>query len=139
MKKPGKIIVRKLSDMKDRFKNPDIRGNPTIYRVYIKNLGTFEAGLTIIEPGTINREYYMTKGHRHKKSLKEVYILLSGNGKLLIQNKKSKVINLKKLIPCIIPSKSGHRLINTGNQKLKVLTIYPKNAGHDYNFKFKKK
>jgi len=137
---PDKIIIRKLKDMQNRYKNIN-NNNPEkiIYKVYIKDFKTFELGLTIIEPGKINKEFFMTKGHKHLKKRKEIYILLEGKGKLLIENKKIKIINLKKDKPTIIPSNSGHRLINTGKTKMKVITIYSKDAGHNYNFKFKKR
>ncbi len=141
-KKYDTKIVRRLNDMKDRFKDvSNAKGNPVIYSVYIKDFGAFEYGLTVIEPGTINSEFYMTKGHRHKKPVEEIYILLNGKGKLLIQDKngRTKAFSLKKEKIYIIPKKAGHRLINTGNRRLEVLTIYSKNAGHDYDFKFKKR
>lgn len=139
-----KLVIRKFKDMSDKYKNiKGIKGNPLIYKVYIKDFITFEYGFTVINPGSINGEFFMTKGHRHKKASREIYILMSGKGRLLIQSKKNKnktqVINLKKNKIYIIPGNSGHRLINTGNKKLEVLTIYPKIAGHDYNFKFKKR
>lgn len=133
-------LVRKFKDMKDSYKNTEgIKGDPLIYVVYIKDFGSFEVGLTCIEAGTINKEFFMTKGHRHKKSFDELYILISGKGKLLIQDKKARVFDLKKGKGYIVPGKAGHRLINTENKKLEVLTIYSKNAGHDYKFKFKKR
>ena len=134
-----KKITRKFSDMKDSYKNPKIKTNPTIYEVFIKNYDKFETGLTKINPGTINKEYFMTKGHKHKKTSNEIYILIKGKGKLLIQQKTPKLIQLKKNKFYIISGNSGHRLINIGKTNLEVYTIYNKNAGHDYNFKFKKR
>lgn len=134
-----KKVIRKLKDMKDKYKNPKVRGNPLIYTVYIKDFDRFEAGLTVIELGSVNKEYYMTKGHRHKKPRKELYLLIKGKGKLMIQDKKIEIIDLKKNKIYIVPGKAGHRLINLGNKKLEVLTIYSKDSGHDYNFKFKKR
>ncbi len=135
-----KKVIRKFKDMKDRYKNTKgIKTNPLIYTVYIKDFKSFETGFTVIEPGTINKEFYMTKGHKHKQVTKEIYMVLKGKGKLMIQTNKTQIINLKKDKIYIIPQKSGHRLINTGNKKLEVLTIYPKTSGHDYNFKFKKR
>ena len=47
---------------------------------------------------------------------------------------------MKKGIFYHVPGISGHRMINTGNKPLEVLTIYGKTAGHDYSFKsFKKR
>ncbi|GBE20574.1 glucose-6-phosphate isomerase [archaeon BMS3Abin17] len=135
-----KKTVRKLNDMKDRFKNTKgVRGNPLLYTVYINDFRTYETGLTVIEPGTINKEFYMTKGHRHKKPSREIYIPLSGKGKLLLQGAKAKLISMKKGEVYIIPKNQGHRLINTGNKRFEILTIYSKDTGHDYNFKFKKR
>jgi glucose-6-phosphate isomerase len=129
----------RLKDMKDSYRNPNVKGNPLIYTVYIKNLGGFKQGLTVIEPGTINKEFYMTRGHRHIKPEDEIYILVNGTGKLILQTKKAKIFNLGKNRVYFISSKSGHRLVNTGRKKLEILAFYPKNAGHNYNIKFKKR
>jgi len=136
-----KKIIRRFKDMKESFKNSQkIKGNPLLYKVYIKDFGNFETGLTVIESGDINGEYYMTKGHKHKKLRKEIYFLINGKGKLILQEgKNSKVLDLKKNKFYQIPEKTGHRLINTGKNKLEVLTIYSKDSGHDYNFEFKKR
>tara|TARA_Y100000034_G_scaffold109178_1_gene140174 strand:- start:5866 stop:6318 length:453 start_codon:yes stop_codon:yes gene_type:complete len=141
-----KVIVRKLKDIHKKFSKKEKvkkilkKKNPEIYRVYVKKLdGDFVVGKTVIKPGQIGGEYYMTKGHRHKIQIPEVYILEKGKGNLILQNKKAKMINMKKNIPIIIPGKSAHRLVNTGKNKLEVLTIYSKKSGHSYNVKFKKK
>lgn len=135
------IDVRRFKDMKDRFKDTKgIKGNPVIYRVYRKDFGKFEIGFNVMEPGNINGEFFMTKGHKHRKKRKELYILFKGKGKLLIEGKTSKLLKLKKRRAYFIPSDSGHRLINTGSKKLKVLTIYSKDSGRDYcHHKFKKR
>jgi len=135
--KYDKKVIRRYKDMKDRFKQ-ELKGNknPVIYNVYIRNFGSFEIGLTVINSGKIGKEFFMTKGHRHKKGMEEMYMLVSGEGKLIIKNKKLKKINMKKNKIYIVPGKAGHRLVNTGKKKLEVLTVYNKDSGHDYNFKF---
>ena len=132
-----RILIRKYSEMKDSYKEELAKGDPIIYKVYIKDYGDFEEGLTVINPGIIGKEFFMTKGHKHKKVAPEIYILMKGKGKLLIQDKTLKIIDMKKNMFYHIPGTSGHRLVNIGNKPLEVLTIYGKNAGHDYNFKFK--
>lgn len=137
-----KKVIRRFKDMKDRFKNPKgIKGNPIIYTVHERDLpNNMEQALTVMNPGTINGEYYMTKGHRHNIATKEKYILKAGKGKLMLQGKLiTRIINMKKGKTYTISGKVGHRLINVGNTNLKVLTIYPKTAGHNYKFKFKKR
>jgi glucose-6-phosphate isomerase, archaeal len=133
-------IVRRFFDMKDRFANSNgTKWNPLIYVVYIKDFGTFETGVTVMEAGDVNGEFYMTKGHRHFEKLKEIYVLLEGKAKLLLVGKRSRVIDMKKGKSYIISGKLGHRLVNVGRGRVKVLTIYSKDAGHDYNFKFRKR
>lgn len=135
-----KKIVRKFRDMKSSYKNTEkVTGNPIIYVVYIRDFGTFETGLNVMNPGTINKEFFMTKGHRHKKPLPELYVLIKGKSKLLIEGKKQKFLDMKKNKFYHIPGDSGHRLINTGKTPAEVLTIYSKNAGRSYDFKFKKR
>jgi len=133
-----RILIRKYLDMPEKFNNK-INSNPTLYKVYIKEFGEFEAGLTVINPGVIKGEYFMTKGHKHKKDWGELYILISGKGKLLIQKRgeKPKATDLKKNKVYNIKGTWGHRLVNTGNKPLEVLTLYSKGAGHDYRFHFK--
>lgn len=139
--------IRKLKDVaawyydknsaeKELKKNPD----KEIYRTYTDSFSPINLTLTVINPGTIGKEFFMTKGHVHKKKTPEFYILLEGKGKLLIQKGKLiKVINLKKGEIALIPKGFAHRLINTGRKKLKVLTIYDEKSKPDYNTKFKKR
>ena len=131
-------VVRKLSDMRDFYK--DGRGKDrAIYQVFIKDYGRFLTGLTVINPGSVNKEYYMTKGHKHKKAGKEMYLLIKGKGKLVLANKKAKVLDMKKNKIYIIPEYTGHRLVNDGNEVLEVLTIYSKDFGHSYGIDFGKR
>ena len=135
-----KKVIKKFLDVKDIYKSIEgIKNNPVIYTVYINDFVNFEWGLTVIEPGTINKEFYMTKGHKHEKKRKEIYIPIIGKGKLFIKDKKEKIFELKKNKVYIVPAESAHRLINTGNDKLEVLTLYSKDSGHNYKVKFKKR
>ena len=96
------VMTRKYKDMEGSYKEKLESGNPTIYRVYIKDYGDFEEGLTVINPGCVGKEYFMTKGHRHVKAMAEIYMLVSGKGKLLVQEgKKVNVMDLKKMC-CIM-------------------------------------
>lgn len=131
-----RILIRKYREMSDKFKEK-IKGNPILYKVYIKDFMNFEYGLTVINPGKIGEEFYMTKGHKHVKPVEELYFLIRGKGILLIkEGKKKRKFNLKKNKIYLIPKNAGHRLINKGKKELEVLTIYSKDAGHDYKFSF---
>ena len=134
-----RILVRKYKDMEESFES-SIKNNPIIYKVYIKDYVDFEEGLTVINPGKVGEEFFMTKGHKHNKIAPEAYIPVSGKGILLISiNGKEAAHELKKGNFYHIAGNSGHRLINTGGKPLEVITIYGKTAGHDYKFKFKRR
>ena len=130
----------RLKDMKNKFKHNLDSVNPVIYDVFIKNLSPIKLGLTEINPGNVNGEFYMTRGHVHKKKTPEFYILLEGKGMLVIQkNNKIKSIKLKIREVTFVPSGYAHRLINLGAKKLKALTIYQEDSMPNYNIKFKKR
>jgi 3-hexulose-6-phosphate synthase len=136
-----KISHRKYKDIKDKFKNlSKIKKDKILYTVYVNTLDKEKnIALTSINPGDIQGEYFMTKGHKHSNPIPEEYILISGKGKLLLQDKKPKTIELKPFKKVHIPGKSAHRLINTGKTKMEVLSIYNKNSNPNYNFEFKKR
>ncbi len=137
---PDKKGAVKLIDMLNSYKRPiKSKNNPVIYETFIKSFSPIQLGLTVINPGTINKEFYMTRGHIHKKPTPEFYILLEGKGILLIQKNKPEIIKLKEGEIALIPEGYTHRLINTGSKKLKVLTIYDETSMPDYNVKFKKR
>ncbi len=140
-----KKLVRKLSDMKDFYKSQKEvlkileKRNPVIYEVYETRHSDKNGDLcyttTIIYPGKIGKEYFMTKGHFHKnKNSAEVYFGLSGRGKSLLMDKKGnkKTVEIKKDKIVYIPPDFAHRTVNTGKQKLRFLSVYPSDAGHDY-------
>ena len=139
-KEYDKKVVRRLNDMHDRFEKTDgVEGNPLLYTLYVRDFGTFEVTLTVLEAGNINGEFFMTKGHKHKKPRKEVYLLISGEGKLILQEKSAQVVKMKKDYFYTIPARAGHRAVNVGKTQLEFLSIYSKDSGHDYSFKFKKR
>jgi len=146
-RKPEEKGTRKLKDIENRFvdkeevkKILEDKGNLEIYEMYTKTFSPIKLTLTVVNPGTIDREFYLTKGHIHKNKTPEFYILLEGKGSLVLQKAgKSKEVKLKKGKIALIPEGYAHRLANTGNKKLKVLTIYHENSKPDYHLRFKKR
>ncbi len=141
-KKYDEKVIRTLKDMKKYYDKKEVkkilkRKNPVIYKVYIKKFEDVYCGLTVVNNGTIGKKYYHTKGHKHKKPSREIYILLEGKGKLMLQNKNSRIITLKKNKRTMVQKNYAHRLVNIGSKKLKVLAIYDPKAGHNYKVKFK--
>ena len=135
-----KDVVKGYSDKKAIEKELIKNKNKVIYETFTDKYTPINLTLTVVHPGTIGKEYYMTKGHIHRKKVPEFYISLEGKGKLLMQKQsKVKVIDLKKGEIALIPVGYSHRLINTGNKKFKVLTIYDQESKPDYHIKFKKR
>ncbi|MEM3113046.1 MAG: glucose-6-phosphate isomerase family protein [Candidatus Pacearchaeota archaeon] len=132
--------TKRLKEMAKYYGENVRKNNKIVYEVYIKKFSPVQIGLTEVHSGSINNEFYMTSGHIHKNKTPEFYILLEGKGILLIQkNDKVKAVPLKKGKINLIPEGYAHRLINTGDKKLKVLTIYHENSKPYYNIKFNKK
>tara|TARA_Y100000310_G_scaffold91480_2_gene88858 strand:+ start:12342 stop:12833 length:492 start_codon:yes stop_codon:yes gene_type:complete len=142
-----KKTTRKLKDVVGFFKDKKEvekilkTGNPILYEVFIKEFPPINLGLTVINSGTVGKEYYFTKGHIHKKKTPEFYILLDGKGELLLRKRsgKRKIIHLKKGEVALIEKGYAHRLVNIGRKKLKVLTIYHEDSKPDYSVIFKKR
>ncbi|MFQ6095026.1 MAG: glucose-6-phosphate isomerase family protein, partial [Candidatus Bathyarchaeia archaeon] len=137
---------RRLSDLSGSFRDKRVveeilsKGeDPVIYEVYevpqASVAGMLNVGGTVIYPGKIGDEYYLTKGHFHKKeSTSEVYIGLEGEGIILVQDRKGQVVSLEigPNVLVYIPPNTAHRSVNTGSGRLVFLAIYPSDAGHDY-------
>ena len=139
-KRRFKDVAKWYSDKKAVEKELKKNRNKVIYETFTVEDSPMDLTLTVIHPGVVGKEYYMTKGHIHGANNPEFYILLEGNGKLLIQSRSEvKVITLKKGKITLIPKGYAHRLINPGRKKLKVLTIYSENSRPNYNVKFKKR
>ena len=135
-----KDVVNWYSDKEAVEKELNKNPNKIVYETFTDEFTPINLTLTVIHPGVVGKEYYMTKGHIHRKKTPEFYILLDGKGKLLIQKQsKTKVIDLKKGEIALIPVGYAHRLVNTGRTKLKVLTIYDQESKPDYEIKFKKR
>jgi len=139
------VIERRLSDMRGMYADVEAyekllnEEDKLVYRVYEINIPQEEGQLlyssSVIYPGKVGNEYFMTKGHFHtKERTAEIYICLRGEGYLLIQTKEAQIssIYMRRGTIGYIPPYWGHRSINTGKEKFIFLAIYPADAGHDY-------
>jgi len=113
----GELIIRRLSDV-----------------VGILS-GHLQHCISIVYPGKIGNEYYMTKGHFHKiNETSEIYLTLKGRGKLVMQtpDQKLKVLDMKEGSISYIPPYWAHRTVNIGDEPLIFFGVYRGDAGHDY-------
>lgn len=145
------VTERRLSDMRGMYADAEAykkllnEEDKLVYKVYEINIPQEEGQLlyssSVIYPGKVGSEYFMTKGHFHtKEKTSEIYICLRGKGYLLMQSKKTQVssIYMKRGTIGYIPPYWGHRTINTGNEEFIFLAIYPADAGHNYGVVEKK-
>lgn len=114
-------------------------GDALLYEVYElarpHESGELLHGVSIVHPGTVGDEYYMTKGHFHTVlETAEVYVCLSGQGAMVMETPEGDW-SVEMLAPgrvLYVPPRWAHRSVNTGNEDLITLFAYPGHAGHDY-------
>jgi len=145
LKPNDRINIRKLSDMKGMFIDTDSelkilkKEDPMIYsfseRILPEENGYLQLAVTNINPGKIGQEYFMTKGHYHKRpDTSEVYIGLEGEGYLLTQTKEGEFeyMIIKPGTVAYIPPYWGHRMVNIGSKPFIFFAVYSGDAGHNY-------
>jgi glucose-6-phosphate isomerase len=92
-------------------------------------------GSTIIEPGRVGDEYFMTHGHFHKKRDRgEYYGTIGGKG-LLVLVDEFRATRTEAMFPGSLHFIAGglaHRVVNTGDEPLLFWACWPSDAGHDY-------
>lgn len=92
-------------------------------------------GTTTIYPGTIGKEYFMTKGHYHQvRGTGEVYFCFGGEGRLIMATEEgdTSVLEMHKGSVSYVPPGWAHRVCNTGSEPLMFFAAFPGHAGHDY-------
>lgn len=93
-------------------------------------------GISIVHPGKVGDEYFMTKGHFHSVlETAEVYYCLKGQGCMVMETPEGEWA-VEALYPgrvlYVLP-RWAHRSVNTGSDEdLVTFFAYPGNAGHDY-------
>lgn len=142
----GRVVERRLSQLKGCFADEAAyaaaleKADPLLYRVTTvepaDGAGDLHYGLGVLFPGKVGDEYYLTKGHYHEtREAAEVYIGLSGEGCMLLEDEKTGASRLEPLGAgqiVYVPGHTAHRTMNTGSEPLTYFGIYPANAGHDY-------
>jgi glucose-6-phosphate isomerase len=141
----GQRVERRLSHMRGMYQDmaeaEAILGlnAPLIYEVYTVDVpekdGHLLHCLTVLYPGQVGDEYYMTKGHYHVvMDTSEVYLGLEGNGYLLMQTKDGdfEALPMEKGTIAYVSPHWAHRTVNTGNGPFVFFAVWPGNSGHDY-------
>jgi glucose-6-phosphate isomerase len=116
------------------------QGDVVLYEVYQilrpERSGELLHGLSIVHPGTVGDEYFMTKGHFHTVlETGEVYYCLQGTGRMVMETPEgdwaAETLHPGRVL--YVPPRWAHRSVNTGrDEDLVTFYVYPGNAGHDY-------
>jgi glucose-6-phosphate isomerase len=139
-------IQRRLSAMRGQFLDEQAyealleQGDVLLYEVYeIKrphDAGELLSGVSIIHPGKVGREFFMTKGHFHAViDTAEVYLCMRGEGFMVMENPEGECVieRLSAGKVLYVPPRWAHRSVCTSRQEdLITFFVYPGNAGHDY-------
>jgi glucose-6-phosphate isomerase len=138
--------VRKLSDLKGIFSDDEAfrrlleKNDPIVYEFYDMGLPEKESelafGTSIVYPGTVGDELFMTKGHFHTiLDTAEVYYCLQGHGLMMMESSEGEV-EYQEMRPgevVYVPGRYAHRSINLSlSQKLVTFFVFRADAGHNY-------
>ena len=139
-------IERRLSALRGQFFDSEIynrmlsTNDQLIYEVYeIKRPeveGELMMGTSIVHPGLVGKEYFMTKGHFHSVlETSEIYYCLRGEGYMVMETPEGDT-SVEILTPgkvLYVPPCWAHRSVCTSRlEDLVTFFAYPANAGHDY-------
>jgi len=92
-------------------------------------------GTSIVYPGKVGDEYFMTKGHFHTiLDTAEVYYCLQGRGIMLMENPEGdwKAEEMTPGKAVYVPGRYAHRSINVGDEPMITFFVFRADAGHDY-------
>lgn len=139
-------ILRRLSALKGQFLDQaayekmlaeDDRLVYEVYEIHRPEVeGELLQGISIVHPGKVGQEFYMTKGHFHTVlETGEVYYCLQGEGFMVMETPEGETC-VEPLAPgrvLYVPPRWAHRSVCTSRQQdLITFFAYPGNAGHDY-------
>ena len=137
---------RHLSAMKGMFsdafaeKQMIASGDPLIYEFHSlpapDHDGDLAFGCSIVYPGKVGDEYFMTRGHFHTiLETGEVYYCLNGHGYMMMENPEGdwRCLEMKKGTALYVPKRYAHRSICVGkDEPLVTFFAFRADAGHNY-------
>ena len=113
--------------------------NRVVYEVWehrsSKNKVDLVFGTSVMKPGRVGDEFFLTRGHLHQKSYcAETYFCLSGKGVILMESPdgKLKALKLETGQLVYVPPFWFHRSVNIGDSELVTLFTYNSDAGQNY-------
>ncbi|MDI4645137.1 M81 family metallopeptidase [Cohnella hashimotonis] len=139
------VTRRRLSQLRHLYGDPVAvdqilaREDPVVYEVYEMPYPYRETDLliniTVLYPGRVGGEPYMTKGHFHAEpDTAEAVIGLEGDGEMLLQRRDGELRKVPVSEGTISYAGGGwaHRVVNTGSRPLVFFAVSGANIVHDY-------
>jgi glucose-6-phosphate isomerase, archaeal len=138
---------KRLSDLTGVYENADAHealvkslNDPVVYSVEDfrpgAHAGDLNYGVTRMNPGRVDREFFLTRGHIHAKADRpEIYYGQSGHGLLQLESPQgeTRIVEITAQTICYVPPYWIHRSINIGATDLVMVFAYPSDSGQDYN------
>jgi glucose-6-phosphate isomerase len=145
LEQPDNHVVRLASSMRGHYRDAQAlealiaMGDPVHYEVFERKLpaepGHLMFCISTTHPGTVGGECFMTKGHYHEvRQTAEIYLCLRGEGWMLMKLPDGTAAH-ERFLPgrvVYVPPHWAHRTVNTGDEPLTSLCVYPAEAGHNY-------
>jgi glucose-6-phosphate isomerase len=137
---------RCLADLKGLYRDADayaseLVGDDSRPRHWVENsqneegLGGLITGPSVLEPGSVGREYGMTRGHMHAVADRaELYLGVAGRGVMILEtlDGRSQVVEVTSGKAVYVPGWWVHRSVNVGQERFVTLFCYAADAGQDY-------
>jgi glucose-6-phosphate isomerase, archaeal len=92
-------------------------------------------GVTILQPGKVGDEYFMTHGHFHANTTRaEYYVTVSGSGMLIRMDAERRTWGEPMAAGSLhyIHGEHAHRVANVGKVPLVFWACWGSDAGYDY-------
>jgi glucose-6-phosphate isomerase len=139
-------ITRTLGSLRGHFLDEKAyarmlaKGDMPVYEIYEVHRpevpGELQSGMSIVHPGKVGSEFFMTRGHFHQVlDTGELYYCVGGEGFMVMQTPEGESA-VEALAPgrvLYIPPRWAHRSVCTSRQEvLATFFVYPGHAGHDY-------
>jgi len=145
MRAAKRHLVRRASDMRGHYADAAaldalVRdGNPVHYEVFEtpvpEEYGHLMYCISLLHPGRVGTECFMTKGHYHARiETAEIYLCLRGEGLMLMKTPEGegRAEQMARGRMVYVPPYWAHRSVNIGNEPLVSFCVYPAEAGHNY-------
>lgn len=139
------VVTCHLSEMQGRYLDQEEERrlieteDPLIYRAdeisAPEEEGQLHTSVTVLYPGKVGDEYFMSKGHYHvREECVKVYVGVCGVGYLLMQTTEGEFTHIlvEPGTVAYCPPYWAQRTVNIGDEPFAYYKYWPAQSGHDY-------